>query len=74
VFNIGRWVVTDLGVGWHGPPFGRWVVWALGGTDHLLGVGSCGRWMPPAKALGGVGGPQEAAARCGHKYRSLPWS
>jgi hypothetical protein len=34
VFNIRRWVSTDLGVGWHGPPVGRWVArttcWALG--------------------------------------------
>ena len=43
--------------------------WALGGTDHLLGVG---RWMPLAKALGSVGGPREATARWEHKYRSLP--
>ena len=35
VFNFGRWVFTDLGVGclprilgvgWHGPPVGRWVL------------------------------------------------
>ena len=61
VFNFGRWVFTDLGVGclprilgvgWHGPPVGR--------------------WMPLAKALGGVGGPREATARWEHKYRSLP--
>ena len=50
--------------------------WVLGGTGHLLGVGcwvlGVGRWMPLAKALGGVGGPREATARWEHKYRSRP--
>jgi hypothetical protein len=45
--------------------------WVLGGTGHLLGVGcwvlGVGRWMPLAKALGGVGGPREATARWEHK-------
>ena len=51
---FGRWMVN----------FGRWVplrIWALGGTDHPLGVGW--RWMPLAKALGGVRARREATAR-----------
>ena len=43
---------TDLGVGWHGPPVGRWV---------LLGVG---RWVLGVqyKALGGIGGRQRGGS------------
>lgn len=59
VFNIGRWVSTDLGVGCLGA---RSKYWALG----------VGRWMPLAKALGGVGGRREATARWEHEYRGLP--
>ena len=80
VFDIGRWVFTDLGVGclriWalgvYG--FGRWVsptdlgCWVARTTCWVLGVG---RWMPLAKALGGVGGPRGATARWEHKCRSL---
>ena len=57
VFDIGRWVSpTDLGC------------WVARTTCWVLGVG---RWMPLAKALGGVGGPREATARWEHKCRSL---
>ena len=58
VYGFGRWVSpTDLGC------------WVARTTCWVLGVG---RWMHPAKALGGVGGPPEATARWDHKYRSLP--
>jgi hypothetical protein len=57
VFDIGRWVSpTDLGC------------WVARTTCWVLGVG---RWMPLAKALGGVGGPRGATARWEHKCRSL---
>jgi hypothetical protein len=43
-------------------------IWALGVYHGFWALGALGvrRWMPPAKALGGVGGPQEAAARWEH--------
>ena len=45
--------------------------WALGAQTTFWALG-VGRWMPLAKALGGVGGPREATARWEHKYRSRP--
>lgn len=53
VYGFGRWVsTTELGC------------WVARATCWVLGVG---RWMPLAKALGGVGGPREATARWEHK-------
>ena len=60
VFDIGRWVSpTDLGC------------WVARTTCWVLGVG---RWMPLAKALGGVGGHREATAMWEHEYCSPPRS
>ena len=53
VYGFGRWVsTTELGC------------WVARATCWVLGVG---RWMPLAKALGGVGGPREATARWEHR-------
>ena len=57
--------------------FGRWVsptdlgCWVARTTCWVLGVG---RWMPLAKALGGVGGHREATAMWEHEYCSPPRS
>ena len=55
---------TDLGVGWHGPPVGRWVL--LGVGRWVLGVG-CSIY----KALGGIGGRQRGGSTGTAAYPDL---
>jgi hypothetical protein len=77
VFNIGRWVFKDLGVGCSTTDFGRWVFnigrWVfkdLGVGCSTTDFGRWVRWMPLARALGVFGGPREATARWEHEYRT----